>query len=130
MREDGKGVTDHKASNGSKNDERNGGAEIERDGQEKSHREEQKKKGEGEEEEEEEEDNDDDDDDDDDEPDEWDQRIEKTGCAKENLALQLCHYDTGDWRKCIDEMNAFRKCWSEHQNNERTHVKDNDISDF
>ncbi|KAF6015791.1 hypothetical protein HII12_000583 [Brettanomyces bruxellensis] len=68
------GVTDHKASNESMNVENNGGAEIERDGQEKSHREEQKKKG-GEEEEEEDNDNDDDDDDDgdddDDEPDEW-----------------------------------------------------------
>lgn len=65
---------------------------------------------------------------DDDEPDEWDQRIIKTGCADENLKLQLCHYDTNDWRKCTKEMDAFRKCWASHNNNERTRTVDNDPS--
>ncbi|KAG5418099.1 hypothetical protein I9W82_004428 [Candida metapsilosis] len=45
---------------------------------------------------------------DDDEPDEWDRRIMDTGCHQENLKLQLCHADTGDWRKCLKEMQAFR----------------------
>lgn len=56
----------------------------------------------------------------DDEPDEWDQRILKTGCYEENLALQLCHADRGDWRKCLGEMEAFRKCWDLNKNNDRT----------
>lgn len=61
----------------------------------------------------------------DDEPDEWDQRILETGCYKENLALQLCHADKGDWRACLGEMQAFKKCWDEHLNNERTQTVDN-----
>lgn len=64
-------------------------------------------------------------DDDDDEPDEWDKRIMKTGCHEENLALQLCHADTGDWRKCLKEMQAFRECWDRNKNNERTSTVDN-----
>ncbi|CAH2446883.1 Cytochrome c oxidase organization component [Komagataella phaffii CBS 7435] len=66
----------------------------------------------------------------DDEPDEWDQRINKTGCAEENLQLQLCHADTGDWRKCINEMNAFRECWDKFNNNQRTQTKNNNLKDF
>lgn len=62
---------------------------------------------------------------DDDEPDEWDKRIIKTGCADENLALQLCHADTGDWRQCTKEMEAFRKCWASNRNDERTKTVDN-----
>ncbi|ODQ80003.1 hypothetical protein BABINDRAFT_161650 [Babjeviella inositovora NRRL Y-12698] len=61
----------------------------------------------------------------DDEPDDWDKRIIDTGCADENLKLQLCHADSGDWRKCTQEMEAFRKCWDEHQNNIRTRTKNN-----
>lgn len=66
----------------------------------------------------------------DDQPDEWDTRIIQTGCAEENLALQLCHYDTGDWRKCLKEMDAFKTCWAAFNNNQRTHTKNNDNSDF
>lgn len=62
---------------------------------------------------------------DDDEPDEWDQRIIKTGCQDENLKLQLCHADQGDWRKCLEEMKAFRKCWEDNKNNDRTSTVDN-----
>ncbi|KAG7663672.1 uncharacterized protein J8A68_002788 [[Candida] subhashii] len=67
-------------------------------------------------------------DDDDDEPDEWDQRIINTGCHKENLELQLCHADTGDWRQCTQEMEAFRKCWEVNNNNIRTSTVDNEES--
>lgn len=56
----------------------------------------------------------------DDTPDEWDERIIKTGCHEENLKLQLCHADHNDWRKCLQEMKAFRKCWEENKNNDRT----------
>ena len=65
------------------------------------------------------------DNDDDDEPDEWDKRIMDTGCHQENLKLQLCHADTGDWRKCLKEMQAFRACWERNKNNERTSTVDN-----
>lgn len=63
--------------------------------------------------------------DDDEEPDEWDQRIISTGCDKENLKLQLCHADSGDWRKCSKELEEFRKCWAEHGNNNRTSTVNN-----
>ncbi|CAH2355079.1 cytochrome oxidase assembly factor 4 [[Candida] railenensis] len=63
---------------------------------------------------------------DDDQPDEWDQRIINTGCHEENLKLQLCHADTGDWRKCLEEMAAFRKCWEVNNNNERTKTVNNE----
>lgn len=63
---------------------------------------------------------------DDDAPDEWDQRIIDTGCAKENLALQLCQADSRDWRKCAKEMQAFRKCWQKNENDKRTKTVEND----
>ncbi|PRT56965.1 Cytochrome oxidase assembly factor 4 [Wickerhamiella sorbophila] len=56
----------------------------------------------------------------DEDPDEWDVRIINTGCAAENEALQLCHADTGDWRKCLPLMKAFRECWARYNNDERT----------
>ncbi|EGV65923.1 hypothetical protein CANTEDRAFT_112801, partial [Yamadazyma tenuis ATCC 10573] len=65
-----------------------------------------------------------DDDDDNDEPDEWDKRIIATGCHDENLSLQLCHADTGDWRMCAKELEAFRKCWNKNNNDERTSTVD------
>ncbi|KAJ2802017.1 hypothetical protein H4R20_003445, partial [Coemansia guatemalensis] len=40
--------------------------------------------------------------------DEWDKRIRRTGCFKENERVLICHADTGDWRKCVREMAAFR----------------------
>ncbi|CCF60742.1 hypothetical protein KAFR_0L01330 [Kazachstania africana CBS 2517] len=61
---------------------------------------------------------------DDEEPDTWDVRINKTGCYIENMALQLCRAETGDWRQCMLEMNAFRKCWELHGNRERVHTVD------
>lgn len=61
---------------------------------------------------------------DNDEEDPWDVRIAATGCYEENEALQLCHADTGDWRKCLKEMEAFRECWKRHGNVERVHTHD------
>ncbi|CCC70446.1 hypothetical protein NCAS_0E03760 [Naumovozyma castellii] len=57
-------------------------------------------------------------------PDEWDQRITDTGCYVENLALQLCHAETNDWRQCFKEMEFFRQCWDSKGNNERVNTVD------
>lgn len=61
--------------------------------------------------------------DEDDEPDDWDKRINNTGCADENLKLTLCHAEKMDWRQCVPEMEAFKKCWESHNNNQRTSTK-------
>ncbi|KAJ2807499.1 hypothetical protein H4R21_000446 [Coemansia helicoidea] len=49
-------------------------------------------------------------DDDCDDDDAWNKRIRRTGCFAENERLLICHADTGDWRKCADELAAFRRC--------------------
>jgi cytochrome c oxidase assembly factor 4 len=41
-----------------------------------------------------------------DEPDEWDLRIERGGCAQEHFKLQDCYMETKDWRKCKDEVDS------------------------
>ncbi|KAJ2081734.1 hypothetical protein H4R24_002131 [Coemansia sp. RSA 988] len=46
--------------------------------------------------------------------DEWDKRIHRTGCFKENERVLICHADTGDWRKCVREIAAFKQCMKEH----------------
>lgn len=61
---------------------------------------------------------------DDQDPDDWDKRITDTGCYVENMALQLCHAETGDWRQCFKEMEAFRKCWETNGNRERVQTID------
>ena len=40
----------------------------------------------------------------DDELDEWDQRIQRGGCASEHEGLQNCYLEHHDWRKCRDEV--------------------------
>ncbi|KAI5815221.1 mitochondrial genome maintenance protein mgm101 [Pyronema omphalodes] len=42
----------------------------------------------------------------DDEPDEWDKRINKTGCAEESDKLNDCFHDKKDWRLCKDEVRS------------------------
>lgn len=54
-------------------------------------------------------------DDEDDDP--YNARIEKTGCSQENEDLQLCFFDTKDWRKCKEEMQAFRDCFIKRKSN-------------
>ncbi|TVY22455.1 Cytochrome oxidase assembly factor [Lachnellula hyalina] len=61
---------------------------------------------------------------DDDEPDDWDKRIFSTGCAAENTKMNDCYYDKKDWRLCKNELEVFRKCWKQHQNDQRTGMKD------
>ncbi|KAI8372374.1 hypothetical protein EDC96DRAFT_500878 [Choanephora cucurbitarum] len=51
------------------------------------------------------------------EEDPYNARIEKTGCYKENEALQLCFYDKRDWRLCQEEMKAFRACFTKNSKN-------------
>ena len=48
----------------------------------------------------------------DDEIDEFDARIIKTGCFKEHEAMFECHYTTKDFRKCAQELLAFKKCFN------------------
>jgi len=47
---------------------------------------------------------------DEDEPDEWDQRIERSGCASEHYKLQDCFHEHHDWRKCSSEVHCPTEC--------------------
>lgn len=51
------------------------------------------------------------------EEDPYNARIEKTGCFQENEDLQLCFFDTKDWRQCKKEMQAFRECFIKNTEN-------------
>lgn len=55
---------------------------------------------------------------------EYDKRIYDTGCYLQNLILHLCHADTGDWRKCTNEMTWFKECWEKNNNPQRTFQND------
>lgn len=57
-------------------------------------------------------------------PDIWDKRISRTGCYVENLALQLCHAETNDWRQCLNEMGLLRTCWERNGNRDRVKTVD------
>ncbi|SPO07553.1 uncharacterized protein DNG_10248 [Cephalotrichum gorgonifer] len=61
-----------------------------------------------------------------DEPDAWEERINRTGCAAENAKLTDCWHETKDWRQCSAEMLAFQKCWKQNHNDDRTDMKDAD----
>ncbi|KAJ3352934.1 hypothetical protein HDU91_005941 [Kappamyces sp. JEL0680] len=41
----------------------------------------------------------------------YDARILASGCAKEHEALQDCHWNHKDFRKCVEEMQKFKECW-------------------
>lgn len=60
------------------------------------------------------------------ERDSWDKRITDTGCYVENLALQLCHAETNDWRQCFPEMAKFKECWESNGNRDRVKTVDRD----
>lgn len=64
-----------------------------------------------------------------DERDDWDKRITDTGCYVENLALQLCHAETNDWRQCFPEMAQFRSCWEKNGNRDRVQTVDREAQD-
>ncbi|KAK6341751.1 hypothetical protein TWF696_008815 [Orbilia brochopaga] len=50
----------------------------------------------------------------DDVPDEWNERIQKTGCSEENERLQICFSQYKDWRVCQKQLQEFRDCWGKH----------------
>ncbi|KAJ5599520.1 hypothetical protein N7450_000587 [Penicillium hetheringtonii] len=80
----------------------------------------------------------------DDEPDEWDKRIFSTGCHGESFEppfvekidmltpngiaeqdkMNDCYFAKKDWRECKEEMEAFRECWKQKGNDQRTQTKD------
>ncbi|KAF9166970.1 hypothetical protein DFQ27_003527 [Actinomortierella ambigua] len=53
---------------------------------------------------------------DEEEEDEYDARIERTGCKAENDALQECYMEKHDWRACQDALVAFKECWKRNGN--------------
>jgi cytochrome c oxidase assembly factor 4 len=62
----------------------------------------------------------------DDDVDDWQQAIQKGGCAEENARVQDCYEFTKDWRRCrfevlpekpktgglILQLDRFKKCWA------------------
>jgi len=51
----------------------------------------------------------------DDDEDDYNRRINKTGCGELNTKVLLCYADTRDWRKCQNELRIFRECFENHQ---------------
>lgn len=49
------------------------------------------------------------------EVDEYDERIQRTGCSDENEDLQMCYARTKDWRLCKKEMDAFKSCFQHYE---------------
>ncbi|KAF3158319.1 hypothetical protein TWF106_005906 [Orbilia oligospora] len=50
--------------------------------------------------------------------DEWDIRIQKTGCAWENENLQICFDKNKDWRVCQKQLQEFKNCWERYKKDE------------
>ncbi|XP_032637024.1 cytochrome c oxidase assembly factor 4 homolog, mitochondrial [Chelonoidis abingdonii] len=50
-----------------------------------------------------------------DEEDPLDQMILRTGCATFHYAVQECMAEHQDWRKCQQQVQAFKDCMKEHQ---------------
>lgn len=40
--------------------------------------------------------------------------VDSTGCREQSDVLILCHDKYKDWRECKQEMEAFKKCYSEY----------------
>lgn len=59
-----------------------------------------------------------------DEPDDWDKRIFSTGCAAENTKMNDCYFEKKDWRLCRKELESFKRCWKQQENDKRTEMKD------
>ena len=45
--------------------------------------------------------------------------IKKTGCFELNEAVVECHYDTKDWRKCVNQVRAFQDCMNKYNKEQR-----------
>lgn len=54
------------------------------------------------------------------EVDEWEERVERSSCAKFHYALQECYSTHGDWRQCQREMAEFRECMDAQKKLKRT----------
>ena len=54
-----------------------------------------------------------------DDTDEFQARIDETGCSKENELVQECYFKHHDWRKCQDELKLFQACF-QRINNEQS----------
>lgn len=54
------------------------------------------------------------------EEDQWNKIIKQTGCFEENERVLICHADTGDWRKCAEELKAFRDCISRNHHRSKS----------
>jgi cytochrome c oxidase assembly factor 4 len=40
-------------------------------------------------------------------------KLNKVGCLEAHYKVQDCYFDTKDWRKCVNEVNAFKDCLKE-----------------
>ncbi|XP_013386476.1 cytochrome c oxidase assembly factor 4 homolog, mitochondrial [Lingula anatina] len=49
-------------------------------------------------------------DNDDEDDDLVDKRLKEMGCMDKHLAVQDCMFDTKDWRKCQEQVKAFKAC--------------------
>ncbi|KAI8841595.1 hypothetical protein CcCBS67573_g08571 [Chytriomyces confervae] len=49
------------------------------------------------------------------ESDEYNLRIQRTGCFAQHNRMLDCHFSTKDWRKCTVEMKLFKECFEKHQ---------------
>eukprot|EP00057_Strongylocentrotus_purpuratus_P002373 XP_003724396.1 PREDICTED: cytochrome c oxidase assembly factor 4 homolog, mitochondrial-like [Strongylocentrotus purpuratus] len=50
----------------------------------------------------------------DEEEDPVDKMIKDTGCLELHYAVQECMADNSDWRKCQDQVAAFKKCMADY----------------
>ncbi|XP_046849285.1 cytochrome oxidase assembly factor 4-like [Xenia sp. Carnegie-2017] len=57
------------------------------------------------------------------EEDDYDRRINNSGCAVYHYALQDCYAKNKDWRKCTKEMAEFKKCFEENKENQTTSLR-------
>lgn len=53
------------------------------------------------------------------EKDDFEVILEKSGCSQFHYALQDCYFEHKDWRKCQKEMEAFKKCVNQQQQNKQ-----------
>lgn len=44
-----------------------------------------------------------------------DRMLEKAGCSEYHYKVQECMVDHGDWRKCKEQVQAFKKCIRDSQ---------------
>lgn len=41
--------------------------------------------------------------------------LKRTGCLDQSNAVNECHFETKDWRKCTEQLNAFKTCMADFQ---------------